>query len=223
MKWIKRILKWCFSFLIGVPLLFLALSYVLTKITVNDAPQTSLDQEFEQFIYLNTSGIHLDIIIPKNQISKELLADIVHQKNEDYLSFGWGEENFYLKTPTWSDLTVYNACQALLWKSSSLMHITRHREINPKWTKIPLSQKQLEQLNDYILKSFTTDQKGRKYLLEEPGYSAYDNFYEANGEYYCFNTCNSWVNQGFKASGLKACFWTPFDFGLMNLHQQIKY
>jgi hypothetical protein len=27
------------------------------------------------------------------------------------------------------------------------------------------------------------------------------------------------VNEGFKVSGLKACFWTPFDFGLMELHQ----
>lgn len=217
-KWFKRILKWGFIVMIGMPALFLALSYCLTKITVNDHPAVSL--ESEQFIYLNTSGIHLDIIIPKKDISKELLTDIIHLENEEYLSFGWGEEQFYLETPTWADLTLYNACQALLWKSSSLMHITRHQKIDPKWAKITVSQDQLDQLNNFILQSFTTDQQGRKYPLEEAGYTAYDNFYEANGEYHCFNTCNSWVNEGFKVSGLKACFWTPFDFGLMELHTE---
>lgn len=204
--------------MIGIPLLFLVSSYILTKITVNDAPQTSPDQEY--YIYLNTSGIHLDIIIPQKMVSQELLADIVYLKNEDYLSFGWGEEKFYLETPTWADLTVYNACQALLWKSSSLMHITRHQKINPNWAKIAVSQDQLDQLNNFILGTFALDQMGRKHLLEEAGYTSFDNFYKANGDYHCFNTCNSWVNEGFKTSGLKACFWTPFDFGLMELHTE---
>lgn len=217
-KWFKRILKWCFILVIGIPLLFLVTSYILTKVTVNDAPQTSLDQE--HYIYLNTSGIHLDIIIPQKMVSQELLADIVYLKNEDYLSFGWGEEKFYLETPTWADLTVYNACQALLWKSSSLMHITRHQKVNPNWAKIAVNQDQLDELNNFILGTFALDQKGRKHLLEEAGYTSFDNFYKANGDYHCFNTCNSWVNEGFKVSGLKACFWTPFDFGLMELHTE---
>jgi uncharacterized protein (TIGR02117 family) len=217
-KWFKRILKWGFILVIGIPLLFLVISYILTKVTVNDAPQTSLDQE--HYIYLNTSGIHLDIIIPQKMVSQELLADIVYLKNEDYLSFGWGEEKFYLETPTWADLTVYNACQALLWKSSSLMHITRHQKVNPNWAKIAVNQDQLDQLNNFILGTFALDQKGRKHLLEEAGYTSFDNFYKANGDYHCFNTCNSWVNEGFKVSGLKACFWTPFDFGLMELHTE---
>ena len=216
MKWLKHIFKWSLYLIFGIPLLFLCVSYIMTQITVNDnEPELVIP---EGFIFLNTSGIHLDIIIPKNLMSEALARDLVQFNGEDYLSFGWGEENFYLETPTWGDLTFYNACQALLWKSSSLMHVTRHQEIDPKWVKIPISSDQLERLNQFILSAFTTDKHGRKLLLEEPGYSKYDNFYEANGDYYCLNTCNSWVNDGFKACGLKACFWTPFDFGLMNLH-----
>jgi hypothetical protein len=30
---------------------------------------------------------------------------------------------------------------------------------------------------------------------------------------------NTWVNEAFKKSGLKACLWTPFDFILIEKHK----
>ncbi|MBL4888255.1 MAG: DUF2459 domain-containing protein, partial [Flavobacteriaceae bacterium] len=46
-----------------------------------------------------------------------------------------------------------------------------------------------------------------------------DDFYKANGSFSCLKTCNSWANSAFKESGLKSCFWTPFDFGLINKYK----
>jgi hypothetical protein len=60
---------------------------------------------------------------------------------------------------------------------------------------------------------------GEKIILSERGYTRKDDFYKANGRYSLFKTCNSWVNLGFKESGLKACLWTPFDFGLLRKHK----
>lgn len=216
MKALKRFIKYALLTALGIPLLFLAISFLLTKITVDGNCE---DELRSKTIWLNTNGIHLDIILPIDLVSDELIQDLVVREGERYLSFGWGEEVFYLETPTWGDLTVYNACQALLWESSSLMHVTRHKQMRDSWVKVSLSNEQLNALNKYILSSFTTDQAGRKYLLEEPGYTPNDDFYEAEGAYSCFNTCNSWVNDAFRAAHLEACFWTPFDFGLMDIHQ----
>lgn len=217
MKALKRLLKYALLTTLAIPLLFLAISYLLTKITVGGNCE---DQLRGNTVWLNTNGIHLDIIFPIDLVSDELIQDLVVREGERYLSFGWGEEAFYLETPTWGDLTFYNACQALLWDSTSLMHVTRHKNTRNDWVEVKLSNDQLASLNNYILNSFTTDQAGQKYLLEEPGYTPYDDFYEGEGDYSCFNTCNSWVNGAFRAADLDACLWTPFDFGLMDIHKE---
>ena len=107
----------------------------------------------------------------------------------------------------------------MILKSPSLMHVTRHRQVRQDWIAIGVNDEELQRLNAYILKSFRTDNEGRKILLENKGYSNIDDFYKANGRFSSFRTCNSWVNSAFKESGLKACYWTPFDFGLIKKYE----
>jgi len=57
-------------------------------------------------------------------------------------------------------------------------------------------------------------------ILPDKGYTKIDDFYRAKESYSYFNTCNSWVNKGFKESGIKACYWTPFDFGLLKKFEE---
>lgn len=161
----------------------------------------------------------MDIIIPKQNLDSLLLAGLYHRPEERYLAFGWGEENFYLHTPTWADLTLQNACNALLIPSTSLMHLTRYRYKQPHWIEVNVSKTELARLQAYLQASFALDPQGNKTTLAEGGYTSRDDFYKASGSYSGLNTCNSWVNTGFKESGLKACAWTPFDFGLMNKYR----
>ncbi|MEM9141960.1 MAG: DUF2459 domain-containing protein [Bacteroidota bacterium] len=81
---------------------------------------------------------------------------------------------------------------------------------------------QLVVVQEYILGTFQTDAGNGKSMLRDKGYSPWDEFYAARGSYSCFKTCNSWANTVFKKSGLKACLWTPFDFGLLNKHKSTK-
>lgn len=74
-------------------------------------------------------------------------------------------------------------------------------------------------MNAYLINTFYINAERSKILLEGKGYSAVDNFYKSKGSYSCFKTCNTWINTGFKESGLKSCLWTPFDFGLINKHK----
>lgn len=214
-KLLKRALR-IFLILISIPFIYLAFALILTYISV----QKKVEPIGElKTVYLSTNGVHLDIIIPRKELDQELLNGLDTSQSVKYYSFGWGDENFYINTPTWGDLTFSNAFKALFLESSSLMHVTTKEKISTKWTKITIDKSNISLLNAYINNSFTKNKDGNIILLKNNGYTSKDNFYKGNGSYSCFKTCNSWANTAFKTSGLKACYWTPFDFGLLAKHQ----
>ncbi len=215
MKIGKKIIKWILYFLL-IPTTSVIISLILTSITVD---RKANNENSEKLIYLNTNGVHLDIVIPIENVDSLVLSGIKYNRNEKYLSFGWGDENFYINTPTWGDLTFSNAIKAMFWKSSTLMHVTRYKRKHSGWIEIKVNEIELKKLNSYLLNTFEINENGMKIILENKGYSSIDDFYKSKGSYSCFKTCNSWVNIGFKESGLKSCFWTPFDFGLMNKYE----
>jgi uncharacterized protein (TIGR02117 family) len=215
MKFVKKILKRILYFLL-IPISYLVISLILSSITIDRKAENRIS---EKTIYLSTNGVHLNIVLPKNNIDSLLLSGLKHEQSDTYLSFGWGDENFYINTPTWGDLTFKNAFIAMFLNSPTLMHVTRHKSIRSDWIEIKITESELSKLNSYIQNSFKTTKNGMKIILENQGYSSMDNFYKAKGSYSCFKTSNSWVNSGFKESGLKSSFWTPFDFGLMKKYE----
>lgn len=215
MKLLKRILKWILYVLL-IPITYLLISLLLTAITID---RKNENQVFDKTIYLSTNGVHLDIILHKNDIDSLLLNGIHRKPYEQYLAFGWGDEDFYINTPTWADLTFGNAVSAMFLKSSTLMHVTRHRHTYSDWVEVKISENELRQLNTYLQQSFKTNEKGDKLYLANQGYTSTDDFYKAVGSYSCLYTCNSWANSAFKRSGLKASLWTPFDFGLLSKYE----
>lgn len=209
----KKLFKYIF-FIVSIPLIYLGIAFLFTFITVNDNQDTG-----NNTIYLSTNGVHLDFILSKSDIDIDLLNQIKHSGNETYFSFGWGDENFYLNTPTWGDLTFSTAVKAMFLNSPTLMHITKYNDIREKWIKIKISKEELKSINVYLKNSFAKDKNGNIVILKNKGYSTNDDFYKAKGSYSALKTCNTWVNSAFKESGLKACFWTPFDFGLINKYK----
>ncbi|UII24405.1 TIGR02117 family protein [Fulvivirga maritima] len=211
MKLLRRAFKG-FLCLLLIPVAYLIIALVLTLTTVNSGGQS---ENTKRTIYLSTNGVHLDVILSKEDVNAMVLKDLRYYKKENYLSFGWGDENFYINTPTWGDLTFSNAFKAMFLKSSTLLHVTRYKQKQSDWVEIKVTDSELQKLNTYLLAAFKRDKAGNKQILPNKGYTPIDDFYKAEGSYTCFNTCNSWVNTAFKNSGLKACLWTPFDFGLM--------
>lgn len=107
----------------------------------------------------------------------------------------------------------------MFMKSTTLLHVTSLNQEQTNWVKIEINENELNKINNYIFNSFKKDGNGNKIILKDKGYSKKDNFYKAKGSYSCFKTCNSWVNSGFIESDLKSCYWTPFDFGLINKYK----
>lgn len=202
--------------LLALPIVYLIIALILGSIPVNTDYQT---EDPQRHIYLNTNGVHLNIIIPRDRIDPGLIEGLRLESEDRYLAFGWGDRQFYLNTPYWSDLELSTALQAMFLKSPTLMHYTRYNAPSGKWIRIPLSEEKFNKLNAYILQSFKLNSDGKKILLPGEGYSHNDHFYEANGFYTGLYTSNTWANEAFKTSGLKACSWTPFDFSLMNKYR----
>jgi len=209
------IIKWIL-FVLAIPIIYLVVALILSLITVN---KTDTEVDNAETIYLSTNGVHLNIILEKKDLHKSLMKGLVHFPSDNFFSLGWGDEVFYLNTPTWSDLKFRTAFNALFLKGHSLIHLTRYRHAQTNWVEIKISRSELSKINELILQSFRTDANGNKILLKGEGYYNNDDFYKAKGSLSCFKTCNSWVNTIFKKSGLKSCLWTPFDFGLINKYK----
>lgn len=215
MKLVKKIAKGIGCILL-IPVIYLLIAFLLTAITVN-GEETNEKRPYT--IYLSSNGVHLDIILEAIHLHKEYKDELLVDK---YVAFGWGDKNFYLNTPEWSDVTFTNVFNAMFLKSDTLMHVTKYNYIRKSWTAIQISKTQLEKLIRYITVSFKKDGNGSLIKIKGESYGNNDAFYEAIGSYSCLKTCNTWVNQAFKESDIKACFWTPFDDGLLNKHAASK-
>ena len=187
-----------------------------TYIPVNESQH---EKEETDTIYLHSNGIHLDIALHKNSLDWNKFKGLNTHNNDSIFSFGWGDENFYINTPEWSDLSLTTAFTAVFIKSPTLVHVTNYSFVQNDWKKVAVSQNQLTQINKLLSATFQKDELGNVQILSGKGYTNYDEFYRANGNYHLFNTCNSWVNFIFNKSGLKACWWTPFDFGLLRMYK----
>ena len=146
MKIGKKIIKWILYFLL-IPITYIIIALILSSITVD---RIVSNKNSEKLIYLNTNGVHLDIVIPIENVDSLVLSGIKYNRNEKYLSFGWGDENFYINTPTWGDLTFSNAFSAMFLKSSTLIHITRYRQKRSDWIEIKVNESELKKLNKYV-------------------------------------------------------------------------
>lgn len=203
-------------FIIAIPLGYFIISFILTAITVNKSANTAA---CNNTIYLSTNGVHLDIILHRKDMDPKLLKNLYSNATDNYFSFGWGDENFYINTPRWADLTFNNAFRAIFMESTTLMHVTRYGRTKAYWVEVKLDSSELSKINQYILGSFQLDSNGNSMILKNISHSVNDNFYKAHGSYSFYNTCNTWANTAFKQSGLKSCYWTPFDYGLMNIYK----
>ncbi|MEM9931379.1 MAG: DUF2459 domain-containing protein, partial [Bacteroidota bacterium] len=77
------------------------------------------------------------------------------------------------------------------------------------------TDEQFNQLLQYIQDTFTKNSEGKITEIVDAGYTPLDRFYEAEGNYSCFKTCNSWVNTGLRRIGVKTAIWTPMDKGVI--------
>lgn len=213
---IKKIVKYIAYFL-GLIVVYLLSTIFLSFITVNKNSNNLGDNA--KTIYLSTNGVHLSIIIPKEDVNSNVLSGLQYQQNQNYFMFGWGNEDFYLNTPTWSDFKFKYGFGALFLDTPTAIHLTTYYYKQTDWVAVKCSEEELDKLNMYVFKTFKMNSIGKKQLISQNLYGENNTFYKANGSYSVTKTCNTWANEAFKKSGLKASYFTIFDFGLLQKYE----
>lgn len=220
LKFLKKLFFW---FFIGVGLYAIA-TFVLSRIEVNSE---DLDTKKEVVIYLKSNGVHTDIVVPvKNEIKDwtsdiKYLQTVANDSTRQFLAFGWGNRDFYLNTPEWSDLKFSTAFKAAFHIGESAMHTQFYDHLieNERCRKIEISNDEYQKLVEYISNSFSKDDKSQVRWIADQHYNNYDAFYEANGKYDLFNTCNSWTNRALKTSEQKAAVWALTDSDILRHYE----
>lgn len=167
--------------------------------------------------YVYSNGVHTDLVFPLNTqgvdwssaFPAQHLAKAPH--DAAYIAIGWGDREFYLNTPRWQDLTAGRALHALSGSGRTLLHVSHLREadLQSGMHAMPLSAKQYASLVNYVERALVRSAAGPGVNVPGQHYGPHDAFYEANGAYNLFTTCNVWVGRGLAQAGVKVSAWTP--------------
>ena len=219
---ILKIIFGSVEFLFAFVIAYLTIAFVCMSIRVGH----QLEKKGTT-IYMKSDGIHTDFVFPVQSpvIDWRKIISPEDTKGKDttlkYIAIGWGDQGFFLNTPVWADLKASTAFDACFYLGKSAMHTNYLKELDFKFKHVQfkVSDKQYRKLIEYIQKAIKKDKHNKLDCIKNRGYWKTDSFYQTNGSYGLFNTCNSWINGELKAADLPACLWAPFNSGIFHKYQ----
>lgn len=208
--------------IVGVPLLLL-LAYVLASVAFALFPASGRPQQMkggEPVLYVCASLAHTDILLPIRDPLidwRALFPDNVPDglPSDAYLAIGWGDLAFYRETPTWADVKVSVALEALLGGHATAFRVVA---VNPptaggECRSIKVDQAGRQAVIDHVVSKLVRDAAGRP--LMQPGSRWPIAYYLTEGRYGLFHTCNQWAASALAAAGLPHARFAPFSFSVM--------
>jgi uncharacterized protein (TIGR02117 family) len=211
-----KVLRRIIGTLLAICVLYLAAAVILGFVTVNSAfIQTAGGVP----IAVCSNGVHTDFVLPvkTEEVDWSRVFLPVHYPVDvtrfDHIGIGWGDLDFYKSTPTWADFDTGIALRAVTGLGPAALHVQYRPEPGPNedCRRAEISVPQYRALAKYI--GATMASPG---WPAAPGYGATDLFYRAQGRFSMFKTCNVWVGEGLKESGLPTGLWTPFAFQVLS-------
>lgn len=217
---LRRAILWLVAAVAGPPALYVLAAFGLALVPVNGdyvEPSEGID------VFLLSNGIHVDFLLPaETPVQSWHLelppADFAGARDGwPYVLLGWGNRRFYLETPTWADLELGTALQAV-WPGATVVHAEYMRAPpleGDSCRRVRLGPEAYGKLCRFVREAFRRDPLGKPIRIPGKGYGDTDNFYEAEGSYHAFNTCNVWTQRGLAACGAPAPLWSPFAGGIL--------
>jgi uncharacterized protein (TIGR02117 family) len=172
-------------------------------------------------VWITASPIHTAIIVPVSAEGIDLSLTFRPTDLPDpadmgqYLAIGWGDRDFYVNTPTWSDLTLSTLTSAVIGSGQSVLHVDHiaRPEDAAKLRPVRLTRAQYQRLIAAITATLTRGRDGLPHA--EPGYGSRDLFYASTRAYHGGNTCNVWTGDMLAAAGVRTGLWSPMPQGII--------
>jgi len=175
----------------------------------------------EQYsIYIINYSFHTGIVIPVNNESLNAVTALVYFKQFSFTDIGWGEEKFY-QNP--GDNYCMGA-RAILLPNRSVLRIEGYssRDNFILWSnyvvQIYLTKEEYLKLLAFISQSFA--KQGSDLIIASEKHSGEVIFFNSIYRYHLFNTCNTWIAEALKVSGLDVSPFLTITAG--QLYDEIK-
>ena len=191
---------------------YLTAAFIFSILTVSAKPH---DCAKLQPIYIQHSAVHTNLVFHTNSLSKRFYEDIKLPVTSEFIVVGVGDRDVYINSPSLGDLKLSHALKAIFWPTKRVLHAEPYNDVGTDWIQLNLCPEQLAAIEAYMLSSLSRSEDGLSQIVEGATYWGVDRFYEADGHYTAFNSCNNWVNGAMKAAGLKAPLWSPFSQGII--------
>lgn len=153
-------------------------------------------------IHVIAAGWHTEIALPVHAIPDPLRAVAPDFPGARYLSFGWGERNYYMaRAPTVGDAmsALFPGPAVLL--VTPLYHPPREARPSAEVFELGLSTAGLDRLSNYLWAAFDKSGDGTPRRLAA-GHAPGSVFYVATGTYSSSYTCNTWTAEGLRVAGV---------------------
>ena len=174
-------------------------------------------------ICISTTGIHSNILVPtennaynwRNNLSVNKIG--VDAANDyKYLSFGWGDKNFYMSVVSLSDLNFSTTFKAVFLPTPSVMYVKGYQALpkNLEVKCIQLDKANYLRLIKFIEASFQVNANGRKIRIGN-GHTSNAGFYAAKGNYSLLRNCNSWTGEALRKADINTPVWDGLSSAIL--------
>jgi uncharacterized protein (TIGR02117 family) len=156
-------------------------------------------------IYLIKQRWHTAVVFYSSEVDSTILPDIKYFAGAELIDIGWGDEAFYQHP----DFNWELAYKALFYPTPSTLRIEgifiskqQYFNISEIVVELKINNEQLKILLKYINDTIWKEENGKDNILSTQ-YLNRVYFLKAKGEYYLFNTCNSWLARGLRQAGFE--------------------
>lgn len=198
---------------LALPLLYLVASFILPLIP---GPGPDYSGPPAHQIGLLQGPIHTDILFPLTPETRTRFAFAeaagvpVNHPQAEWLLLGWGSAGFYTTAGTYADITA-SAVLTAANGDDAVIRLDAFGPLNPmpNLRFLALSERQYQALLTETTAAFTSQTP-----LENPGFTGTDAFFPAHGRFSGFRTCNVWLGETLRASGIPFGLWTPANWSV---------
>lgn len=208
--------------IVGWPLLIVGLYFIAALVGSFIAANSDWHEPVRGIpIFVETNGVHVSLIVPMSAAGEDL-SDLIrpeHLSNTDlygtHAMIGWGHGRVYRNARTWGDVKSGDIGSAIIGSDDTTLHI--YHLIDPRPAphrkRFLVSQREYQSITASIRSTFhlTADGQSKAY----PAYGPNNLFYDSNGHYSAYTTCNEWTGAVLRKAGVRIGIWTPMPGGVM--------